>query len=224
MDAPPLSDYARATCCTSNAGRKQIGAGILIAVAATLLLFGVVTRSSQPDRWVLAGTGLAGGALAAWCGRLPRLVIVGVVTAITGMLVAFSGVSLETGFTILFGVQGLATLLSGAAAVRALPAAAHRMSAKIQRLAEVDRIIHEPARLMVVALFAAVKEADFQYLHNATGLTKGNLSVHLSKLEEAGYIGIEKSFRGKYPLTICRLTERGRTVLEGYRRIIKGAL
>lgn len=98
------------------------------------------------------------------------------------------------------------------------------MSAKIQRLAEVDRIVHEPARLMVVALLAAVKEADFQYLRQATGLTKGNLSVHLSKLEEAGYIAIEKTFRGKYPLTICRLTGHGRKVLDNYRKIIKGAL
>lgn len=98
------------------------------------------------------------------------------------------------------------------------------MSTKIQRLAEVDRIIHEPARLMVVALLAAVKEADFQYLHQATKLTKGNLSVHLSKLEQAGYVAIEKTFRGKYPLTICRLTERGREVLERYRKIMHGAL
>ncbi len=98
------------------------------------------------------------------------------------------------------------------------------MSAKIQKLGEVDRVIHEPARLMVVALLAAVKEADFQYLHQATGLTKGNLSVHLSKLEEAGYIKIEKTFRGKYPLTICRLTEQGRETLDKYRKIIKGAL
>jgi len=98
------------------------------------------------------------------------------------------------------------------------------MSAKIQRLGGVDRVIHEPARLMVVALLAAVKEADFQYLHQSTGLTKGNLSVHLSKLAEAGYIAIEKTFRGKYPLTICRLTERGREVLDHYRKIIKGAL
>jgi len=98
------------------------------------------------------------------------------------------------------------------------------MSAKIQRLAEVDRTIHEPARLMVVALLAAVKEADFQYLRQSTGLTKGNLSVHLSKLEEAGYIAIEKTFRGKYPLTICRLTERGREELGKYRKLIKAAL
>jgi DNA-binding transcriptional ArsR family regulator len=98
------------------------------------------------------------------------------------------------------------------------------MSTKIQRLAEVDRTIHEPARLMVVALLAAVQEADFQYLHQSTGLTKGNLSVHLSKLEEAGYIAIEKSFRGKYPLTVCRLTERGREAFENYRKIMKGAI
>ena len=98
------------------------------------------------------------------------------------------------------------------------------MSAKIQRLADVDRVIHEPARLMVVALLAAVKEADFQYLQQTTGLTKGNLSVHLSRLEEAGYIAIEKTFRGKYPLTICRLTELGRSVLDGYKKIMKAAL
>ena len=98
------------------------------------------------------------------------------------------------------------------------------MSEKIQKLAEIDRMIHEPARLMIVALLDAVNEADFQYLLQTTGLTKGNLSVHLSKLEAAGYVGIEKTFRGKYPLTICRLTERGREVLENYRRMIKAAL
>ena len=98
------------------------------------------------------------------------------------------------------------------------------MSAKIQRLAEIDRIIHEPGRLMIVALLAAVQEADFQYLRQVTGLTQGNLSAHLSKLEEARYVAIEKTFRGKYPLTICRLTDRGREVLDNYRKVIKGAL
>ena len=98
------------------------------------------------------------------------------------------------------------------------------MSAKIRRLAEIDRIIHEPARLMVVSLLALVKEADFQYLHQSTKLTKGNLSVHLTKLEEAGYVAIEKTFRGKYPLTICRLTERGREALDEYRKVLKAAL
>jgi len=98
------------------------------------------------------------------------------------------------------------------------------LSAKIQRLAEIDRIIHAPGRLMIVALLAAVQEADFQYLRQATGLTQGNLSAHLSKLEEARYVAIEKTFRGKYPLTICRLTDRGREVLDTYRKVIKSAL
>jgi DNA-binding transcriptional ArsR family regulator len=97
-------------------------------------------------------------------------------------------------------------------------------SAKIQLLAQIDRVIHEPARLMIVALLAMVAEADFQYLHQTTGLTKGNLSVHLSKLEEAGYVEIEKSFRGKYPLTVCRLTKEGKNVLDAYRKVIKAAL
>lgn len=98
------------------------------------------------------------------------------------------------------------------------------MSAKIQRLAEIDRVIHEPGRLMIVALLAAVKEADFQYLRQTTGLTQGNLSAHLSKLEAAGYVSVEKTFRGKYPLTICRLTSPGSEALENYRLVIKGAL
>ncbi|MGD0630817.1 MAG: transcriptional regulator [Terracidiphilus sp.] len=98
------------------------------------------------------------------------------------------------------------------------------MSEQIQKLSGIDRIIHEPARLMVVALLAAVEEADFQYLHQATGLTKGNLSVHLSKLEEAGYVAIGKTFRGKYPLTMCRLTELGAKALRDYRAVMKAAL
>ena len=98
------------------------------------------------------------------------------------------------------------------------------MSEKIQTLAGIDRIVHEPARLMIVALLAAVDEADFQYLHQATGLTKGNLSVHLSKLEEAGYVAIKKTFRGKYPLTLCRLTQRGGEVFRNYRKVMRAAL
>ena len=98
------------------------------------------------------------------------------------------------------------------------------MSRKIQKLLEIDRIIHEPARLMIAALLAAVEEADFQYLRMATGLTQGNLSTHLSKLEEAGYVAIEKTFRGKYPLTICRLTARGKEVLGNYRKVMRAAL
>ena len=98
------------------------------------------------------------------------------------------------------------------------------MSKSIQRLAEIDRIIHEPARLMIVALLAAVEEADFQYLRLATSLTQGNLSTHLSKLAEAEYVDLEKTFRGKYPLTICRLTARGKEVLDKYRKVMRAAL
>ena len=98
------------------------------------------------------------------------------------------------------------------------------MSKSIQRLAEIDRIIHEPARLMIVALLAAVEEADFQYLQLATRLTQGNLSTHLSKLAEAEYVELEKTFRGKYPLTICRLTARGKEVLDKYRKVMRAAL
>jgi len=69
-----------------------------------------------------------------------------------------------------------------------------------------------------MATLAVVQEADFRYLLHVTELTKGNLSAHLSKLEEAGYVEIEKTFRGKYPLTICRLTEKGREAFEAYRQ------
>lgn len=93
--------------------RKQIGVGITVAVLAAIVLFGVVTQFSKPDRWVLAGTGLFGGALAASAGQLPRFVIGGVLMAATGMVVAFAGVSLEIGFAFIFGFQGLLALLSG---------------------------------------------------------------------------------------------------------------
>jgi DNA-binding transcriptional ArsR family regulator len=93
-----------------------------------------------------------------------------------------------------------------------------------KQLASIDRVIHEPARLMIASLLAAVEEADFQYLHQATGLTKGNLSVHLSKLEKAGYVAIEKTYRGKVPLTLCRLTAGGAEALARYKAVMKAAL
>jgi hypothetical protein len=93
--------------------RKRIGLGILVAALMALALFGAVPRLSQPDVWRLAGTGLIGGAILAWGGRLPRFVMQGAVMATAGVLVAFSGVRLETGFAILFGFQGLMILVSG---------------------------------------------------------------------------------------------------------------
>ena len=92
------------------------------------------------------------------------------------------------------------------------------MNDAVKQLIDVDRIIHEPARLMIVAVLSAVEEADFLYLLTATELTKGNLSSHLSRLEDAGYVEIEKTFDGKTPRTLCHLTEAGRTALQAYRR------
>ena len=95
------------------------------------------------------------------------------------------------------------------------------MNQELRRITEVDRLIHEPARLLVVSILAVVESADFVYLQHETGLTKGNLSSHLTKLEEAGYIELEKTYRGKVPLTLCRLTDTGRKAFADYRRQLK---
>lgn len=88
-------------------------------------------------------------------------------------------------------------------------------------VAQVDRLIHEPARLMIITILSAVESADFLYLQRETGLTKGNLSSHLSKLEAAGYVDIEKTYRGKIPLTLCSLNETGKQAFDKYRDQLK---
>lgn len=95
------------------------------------------------------------------------------------------------------------------------------MANDLRGLASVDRIIHEPARLIIVAILYAAESADFLYLLRETGLTKGNLSAHLARLEEAGYVKIEKTFRGKVPQTICSLSELGRRAFRDYRARLK---
>jgi DNA-binding MarR family transcriptional regulator len=95
------------------------------------------------------------------------------------------------------------------------------MTSNLRALAGVDRLIHEPSRTIILAILAAVDSADFVYLQRETGLTKGNLSVHLSKLEEAGYISIEKTYKGKIPLTLCKLTDNGRKAFEEYHAQLK---
>jgi DNA-binding MarR family transcriptional regulator len=75
---------------------------------------------------------------------------------------------------------------------------------------ELDRLIHEPGRLAIMTVLSSVKDADFLFLLRATGLTKGNLSSHLSKLEEAGLVEIEKRFIRKKPNTSVSLTPVGR--------------
>ena len=95
------------------------------------------------------------------------------------------------------------------------------MSLNPRKVAEVDRLIHEPARLMIVTILSTVESADFLFLEHETGLTKGNLSSHLSKLESAGYIEIEKTYRGKIPLTVCKLSESGEKAFLAYRDQLK---
>ncbi len=91
------------------------------------------------------------------------------------------------------------------------------MNENLRSIVDVDRIIHEPSRLVIVAILYTVESTDFLYLLKETGLTKGNLSSHLSRLEEAGYINIEKTFKGKVTRTICSLAERGREAFDEYR-------
>jgi len=87
-----------------------------------------------------------------------------------------------------------------------------------------DRVIHEPGRLMIVALLSAVEEADFLYLLHETALNKGTLSSHLARLEEAGYVEITKTYRGKVPQTLLKLTRAGRKAFDQYRKTVKEAL
>jgi DNA-binding transcriptional ArsR family regulator len=74
-----------------------------------------------------------------------------------------------------------------------------------------DRLVHEPGRLAILTVLSSVTDADFVFLQRATGLTKGNLSSHLAKLEEAGLVAIEKRFVRKKPNTNIALTKAGRT-------------
>jgi DNA-binding transcriptional ArsR family regulator len=90
------------------------------------------------------------------------------------------------------------------------------MQAEVQGITQIDRVIHEPARLAVMAVLSACDSADFKALLHLTGLTKGNLSVQLQRLEEAGYITITKSFQGRYPHTDCALTAVGRQAFKAY--------
>jgi DNA-binding MarR family transcriptional regulator len=98
------------------------------------------------------------------------------------------------------------------------------MSPQVRHIAELDRVIHEPGRLMVVALLFAVEKADFLYLQTETSLNKGTLSSHLSRLEEEGYVQISKGYRGKVPQTLLCLTPAGRKAFEQYREKIRAAL
>lgn len=91
-------------------------------------------------------------------------------------------------------------------------------------LNEIDRLIHEPARLQIVALLYVLESADFVFITGQTGLTWGNLSAHLAKLEEGGYVAVEKGFKGKRPQTMLSLTKQGRKAFRAYRQSMQQML
>ncbi len=104
--------------------------------------------------------------------------------------------------------------------------APERENQDVQPLAEIDRVIHEPARLAILGLLSAVDSSDFLFVQNQTGLTGGNLSSHMTRLEEAGYVEVTKEFVDRIPRTLLRATKKGRAALRQYKRnmlqVIKG--
>ena len=101
---------------------------------------------------------------------------------------------------------------------------AKKQDQKRHPLADIDRVIHAPARLMVMTYLYVVDSADFIFLMNLTGLTWGNLSSHLSKLETAEYIEIKKTFRGKRAHTMLKLTDHGREAFQNYKHTLQQTL
>ena len=112
------------------------------------------------------------------------------------------------------GTQTLFTCASAASASSRFAA----VNVRIREISEIDRVVHEPARLKILMFLQAVGEADFLYLQREGEFTQGNLSGHLRKLEDAGYVAIKKTFKGRMPLTVCSLTAQGEKALAEYRR------
>jgi len=103
--------------------------------------------------------------------------------------------------------------------------AANKDSSKTpEPIANIDRLIHEPSRLNIMAHLYVVESADFLFLIRQTGMTWGNLSVHISKLEAAGYLDVRKEFLGKKPHTVVSLTNSGRVAFDSYRESMKQVL
>ncbi|HJQ94728.1 MAG TPA: transcriptional regulator [Acidimicrobiia bacterium] len=96
------------------------------------------------------------------------------------------------------------------------------MSQPFEELAELDRLVHEPARLAILTALAACRSADFLYLQRLTGLTKGNLSSHIAKLESAGLVRVDKTFQRKIPVTRLSLTKAGRQGIDQHWRQLDG--
>ena len=92
----------------------------------------------------------------------------------------------------------------------------------MNKLAPLDPIIHAPVRLAILTVLVGVKDADFNYLKDATETTDGNLSTHLAKLEQAKYVKVSKTFVGKKPRTKCSITQKGLTAYQDYIKILEG--
>ena len=95
---------------------------------------------------------------------------------------------------------------------------------ELHPLVEIDQLIHAPSRLMVLTYLYVVESADYVYLERLTGLTWGNLSTHLTKLEESGYVAIEREFRGKKRHTTIHLTDQGRGAFRDYKKSMQRVL
>ena len=94
----------------------------------------------------------------------------------------------------------------------------------LQPISDIDPLVHAPTRLKILAYLSIVESADFTFLMRQTGLTRGNLSVNLRKLEEAGYISITKEFVDRIPRTLVRLTDKGRQAIQTYRENMQTVL
>jgi DNA-binding MarR family transcriptional regulator len=92
---------------------------------------------------------------------------------------------------------------------------------ELNAIQNIDKMIHEPARLLLMAHFFVVESADYLFLQRQTGLTWGNISSHLRKLENAGYVAVEKEFIDKKPHTTLKLTDKGRKAFKEYRKNMK---
>jgi DNA-binding MarR family transcriptional regulator len=92
---------------------------------------------------------------------------------------------------------------------------------ELNAIQNIDKIIHEPARLLLMAHLFVVESADFLFLQRQTGLTWGNISSHLRKLENAGYVSVQKAFIDKKPHTTLKLTDEGRKAFKEYRKNMK---
>lgn len=95
------------------------------------------------------------------------------------------------------------------------------MTSDFRVFAGLDRVIHEPARLLILTMLYPVASIEFPKLQKVLAYTQGNLSSHLAKLEAAGYVALEKKFKGKYPSTICSLTKKGRAAFADYAEKLK---